>query len=158
MQREENAGQDPVQVTSLWFRHHFECIETSYDEVVALHDDLRTISTNDLDTLIDMTDSFRSLAGEVNDMLKVLEAVEELPPTVSHRLHVYNNMNRISELATLTATSLDNLADQLSWGRVPTGVVADIRRNLITLKNVMDEALTWLKGMISWLEPSKALR
>jgi hypothetical protein len=135
-------------IPPIWFIHRREHIETHFYALESLRDKLDRVASGDnVLPILEAVDSLQELYSQVDSMQANLD--EYLSPLVNeYNPNHRNELGRIKELARSTASQLEAIAQQISWGLPLDKQTLQVKRNLNPLINLTGKILTWLEKAI----------
>ena len=125
-----------------WRREYLETHLSAIDEL----EHVRIAGLDDLDIILEAAACFHEIPKHIAALEELAET--DLSPQLQEHPYPQNEFKRIRELAVSTASQLEKVADQISWGRPPDRQFAQVRRNLYPMRQLMTKTIVWLNGMV----------
>jgi hypothetical protein len=132
----------------LWYIRRREHIETHFQALATLRDDLDLLVGGEaIAPILDAVDALRDLYAQVDSMQVTLDRCISTT-VIGYNPHNRNELGRIKELVLATASHLESMAQQISWGYDEHGRALAVKRNLNPLIDLTGKVLIWLEQAI----------
>lgn len=124
-----------------------EYLETSYLEISKFQQNLDMSFVNDLEEVIDAASSFNELAIQVSSLINLFE-LKNYGLFFLKSQQQFNGLRRILELSTASSSQLEEMVDEVCWGKPIGAQVEQLEQNIYPLKQLLGDTVNWLNFII----------